>query len=109
MPQHQHYPANKQRYQQPLLLSGANCNTALRSCQITQSIQRIFDSATNYLPAALYQSVLCQPYQSRQFQRVYQHAKEKKVYQVDNKAQKELEDDLVDSKTYYTDERYDKV
>lgn len=57
IPQHQHYPANEQWYQQPLLLTGANCNTALRSGQITQSILRAVDSAANHPPAAPYQPI----------------------------------------------------
>lgn len=50
-----------------------------------------------------------QPYQSGQSQRVYQHAEEKGVYQVDNEPSEELEEDLHDSEIYYTNEPYDEL
>ena len=116
MPQRQYYPGNDQWYQaydqwyqQLSLLTGANCDTAPRSGQFTQSIPRAPDNATNRPHAAPYQPVPRQPYQSGQSQRVYQRAEEKGVYQVDNEVSEELEEDLPDSETYYTDEPYNKL
>lgn len=116
MPQRQYYPTNDQRYQaydqryQKLsLLIGANCDTTLRSGQITQSIPYAPNNATNCPHTALYQAVPHQPYQSRQFQHVYHYAKEKRIYRVDNKPLEELKEDLPDSETYYTNELYNKL
>ncbi len=109
MPQRQHYPGNEQRYQQPSSLAGASRDTALRSSQNIQSLPRAPDSAANRPPTALYQPVPRQPYQSGQSQCGYQRSEEKGVYQVDNEAQEELEEDLPDGETYYTDEPYDEL
>ncbi len=109
MPQRQYYPTSDQRYQQSSSLSGANRETTLCGGQITQSIPRAPDNSTNRPNAALYQPVPRQPYHSGQSQRVYQRAEEKGVYQVDNEVLEELEEDLPDGETYYTDEPYDEL
>ena len=71
MSQRQYYPTNNQRYQQPSLPAGANCNTALRGGQITQSTLRTPGNATNRPQTAPYQAIPRQPYQSGQSQHVY--------------------------------------
>lgn len=67
------------------------------------------DSVANRAHAAPYQAFSRQPYQSGQFQCIYQHVEEKEIYQVDNKPSERLKEDLSNSKTYYTNNPYDKL
>lgn len=67
------------------------------------------DNAVNCAQAMLYQAVLCQPYQSKQSQHVYQHTEKKRIYQINNKPSEELEEDLPDNQTYYINNSYDKL
>ena len=60
-------------------------------------------------PTNNYQAIPRQPYQLGQSQRVYQHAEEKGVYQVDNELSAEMDEDFPKSKTYYTNEPYDEL
>lgn len=99
MPQRQHYPTNDERYQQSSSLASVNRNTALCGGYIAQLMPRAPDNVANRLYAALYPAVLRQSYQSEQSQCVYQHAKEKEVYQIDNELLDEFKEDLPDSKT----------
>ena len=110
MPQRQQYPANDQRYHQSSLPAGANCNTALHGSQITQSAQHAPDNATNRPQAAPYQAVPRQPYQSRQSPRVYQHAEEKGVYQIDDDPAPEVDEEDGDAESFYfTNEGYEEL
>ena len=81
--------------------AGANCDTALRGGQITQSAERSSDNVTNRPQAASYQSVPRQPYQSGQSLRVYQHAEEKEVYQIDGDPALEIDEKDGDAESSY--------
>lgn len=91
MPQRQYYPTRNQRYQQALLPTGANCDSALRVGQNNLSPPVNSDAPDNPTnrsaprqPGASYQPAPRQPYQSNPFYRGYQRHNEKGVYQVDD-------------------------
>lgn len=94
MPQRQQYPTNDQHQLQTspltLLAPSANCGSALRAGQVTQSTT--FNSnnptgnASNRPRGAPYQPIPRQPYQSNSPYRGYQRSDEKGVYQVDDGA-----------------------
>ena len=115
VPQRQTYPDDR-RQQRMLSPVGAGHNNAPQRAPVTQSTTydtRAAANLPNYNPPRQptnnYQAVPRQPYQSGQSQRVYQHAEEKGVYQVDNESSTEIDEDFPESKTYYTNEHYDEL
>lgn len=72
------------------------------------------DNSINYnllcQPSNFFQAVLYQFYQLRPFQHVYQYAKEKKIYQIDNKLIWEIEKDKLNiNNSYFKNKGYDKL
>ncbi len=91
MPQRQHYPTSDQRYQQALLPTSANRDSALRVGQNNLSPPFNSDAPDNPTnrsaprqPDVSYQPASRQPYQSNPSYRGYQRRNEKGVCQVDD-------------------------
>lgn len=100
-----------------LSLVGAGHDNAPQWAPVTQSASYntcAASNSTNYNPTRqpgnFYQAASRQPYQLRQTKRVYQHAGDKEVYQINNNSALELNKNNYESyNTYYTNEDYDKL
>ena len=95
---------------------GASRNNAPQRAPVIQSTTydiRAAGNLPNYNPPRQptnnYQAVPRQPYQSGQSQCIYQHAEEKGVYQVNDELSAEMDEDFLESETYYTNEPYDEL
>lgn len=92
MPQCQHYPTSDQRYQQVLLPTGANCDSALCIGQNNLSSLVNSDAPDNPInksafcqPGVSYLPAPRQPQQSNPFYHGYQRRSKKGVYQINDK------------------------
>ncbi len=104
MPQRQYYPPDPQ--QQSRVLSSTNA--VIQNASDTQSTPydtRNAADSTNYNPQRhsgnSRQVVPRQSYQSGLFQRAYQHAKEKGVYQIDDDPAPEINGEDLDAENFY--------
>lgn len=116
MSQRQYHPLSTQQRPQVLLPATADCNYQLTDALIILSVLYYIcvpGNSLNYNPpcqlANNYQVVPCQSYLLRQSQYVYQLAKEKERYQIDDKPSLEVDEDLLKGKAYYINDTYDKL